>query len=176
MDEAWSDGPGGESPFINSFPVSVNDPGFGGTWSGLDTGDGSSGIGDSGRVTSVHPSAGLGPGFGSTRFQKLFHQLSSGHGGSGSGSVQGLFFEFVWDACAITSESSGLYSLSKSSGSDRVASEDAVDDGFDDFVNVLGWAVDDAGFDAELEEACAASDNAGFGTGACTSSSSYNHS
>ena len=47
VDDAGPDGPGppgGTSQFINSYPDSVNNPGLGGAWSGLDTGDGSSGI------------------------------------------------------------------------------------------------------------------------------------
>ena len=46
-------------------------PGLGGAWSGLDTGDGSSGIDGSGCETSVHPPTGLDPGLGGSRFIKF---------------------------------------------------------------------------------------------------------
>lgn len=58
VDDPVPDGPGGVSPFISSYPESVNDAGLGGGLSGLDTSDGSSGIEGSGCLTSVHPSAG----------------------------------------------------------------------------------------------------------------------
>jgi len=182
---AGSDGPGGASPFINLYPDSADDPGFSGAWSGLETGVGSSGIDGSGSLTFVHPLAGLNPGLGGSRFRKSI-QLKPR---SGSMSVHGLLFGFNWGACGSTT--SGPYNNSKSSGSDRVASEDVVGEGLDGSINGLGLAVDDAGFGAgacttfvdpclvpsgaELDDACAP-DNAGFGTGACTSVSSYNHS
>ena len=46
-------------------------PGLGSAWTGLDTGDGSSGIDGSGCETSVHPLAGLDPGLGGSRFTKF---------------------------------------------------------------------------------------------------------
>ena len=62
VDDAGPDGPGDASQSINSCPDSVSDPGFGGAWSGLDTGDGSSGIDGSGCSRFVHPSAGANCG------------------------------------------------------------------------------------------------------------------
>ena len=68
VDDVGPDGPGGATPFIDSCPDSVDDPGLVGAWSGLDTGDGSFGIDGSGCLRSVHPSAGLDGGkFGDGR-------------------------------------------------------------------------------------------------------------
>ena len=95
-------------------------------------------------------------------------------------SVHGLFFGFNSGACDPTT-SSRSYNHSRYSESDRVSSEDAVDDGLDGSINGVGLSVDDAGFGAgacttfvdpwsgpcgaELDDACAP-DNVGSGTGA----------
>jgi hypothetical protein len=86
--------------------------------------------------------------------------------GSGSRSVHGLFFGFGWGNHLRSSES------------DRVGPEDAVDDGLDGSINGLGLVVDNAGFGAgacttfvdpwsgpsgaELDDACASDDSTGF--------------
>ena len=90
---------------------------------------------------------------------------------------------FGWCGYAPSFSSSSYIHSRSLSESDRVASEDADDDGLDGSTNGLGLADDDGGFGAgsctsffdpwsspggaELDDACA-SDNARSGTSACT--------